>query len=91
MKSVIATKDDVRARIHMLVEQYRETFNNIDTTVADVGAHIDRIEKYIFGSTHFEPAEMKDMLITLNSDQTALVNLLKKMTELHAKMGYLAK
>jgi len=91
MKSTLVTKEEIQVRARSLLKQYREAFDAIGQKVEDIERHINGIESLVLTDADFNERDVKLVMGDLNTNQTHLVNILKKMTELHAKMGYIIK
>ena len=91
MRSVLITKEEIVARAQSLYAQYEESFQDIAASVKKLKGSMKEVGEVIEGKDDFDLDEVKPLLSHLNSQQTNLVNILKRMTELHAKMGYVIK
>ncbi|MBN1493258.1 MAG: hypothetical protein JW938_03845 [Candidatus Omnitrophica bacterium] len=91
MRSVLITKEEIVARVKSLFEQYKESVANIEETVKRIESSVSDIGKVVADVDDFDLNDVKPLLTSLNMQQTNLVNILKRMTELHAKMGYVIK
>ncbi len=89
--SVLLTKEEVVKRVQSLYAQYRESVGSIADAVQKIETAMEAIGPVVTTSDDFDVDVVKPLLTELNIQQTTLVNILKRMTELHAKMGYVVK
>ena len=91
MRSVLNTKEEIVARVKSLYAQYKTSVREIEETVKKIETSMLAVGAVVEGKDDFDLMEVKPLLSHLNMQQTNLVNILKRMTELHAKMGYVIK
>ena len=91
MRSVLNTKEEIVVRVKSLYAQYKTSVQEIEETVKKIETSMLEVGKVVEGKDDFDLNGVKPLLSHLNMQQTNLVNILKRMTELHAKMGYVIK
>jgi hypothetical protein len=89
--SVLMTKDEIVKRVQSLYSQYQESVETIANSVSKIKKAVAAIGPIVMDTDDFDLDAVKPLLNDLNAQQTTLVNILKRMTELHAKMGYVVK
>lgn len=89
MKSVLTTRKEIYERFQVLHQDYRNSFDQIAGLAEVIGGYVDSIDDLLAKGEAFENKDAKELLGDLNAHQTNLVNTLRRMNELHAKMGYL--
>lgn len=91
MSGTLGTKKAIFERMQSLTKKYQEAYAGIEQSVKGVRVCIADIDAQLQGGEAFDEKKVKEMITALNSEQTRLVNTLKTMTEIHAKMGYAVK
>jgi len=89
MKSVLTTRTEIYERFVALLSDYKGSFDKIEGLAEEIQNHISSVELEVSQGEEFDDQEVKLLLGNLNMHQTYLVNTLRSMNELHAKMGYL--
>jgi hypothetical protein len=87
----LLTKEEIVKRVQSLYSQYQESVDTIADSVSKIKAAVAAIGPIVTDADDFDLDAVKPLLNDLNAQQTTLVNILKRMTELHAKMGYVVK